>query len=248
MAGDDDTIMTDAGEVPPVASPPAAAPPDFLRIICTANTHNEDITASIPNGDVFIHAGGMTDFGLLGELQEAYRWISALDHPVKIVIAGRLLKRQPHTASDVLAGGHDIGLDKNHGGYEPEAFQLFTSAEAKARGIHYIDRETVNVDIGGHSIPVYGNSSGPKSEFYEQGKLGFIYQPHPSPEAAAAWTDAPRDVPIWVMYHTPALLMDLDPLEMWKPCPVQTGAIEQGKPFLCVFGHNLSAHGVTVVD
>lgn len=60
-----------------------------LRILCTSDTHNNDPSAHVPHGDIFIHAGDLTDRGTFAELQTAFAWIAALPHPVKVVIAGR---------------------------------------------------------------------------------------------------------------------------------------------------------------
>lgn len=59
-----------------------------VRVVCISDTHNDDCTGSLPDGDVLIHSGDMTDDGTMEELQTAYSWISALPHRVKIIIAG----------------------------------------------------------------------------------------------------------------------------------------------------------------
>ena len=62
----------------------------IVRIVCTSDTHNDvPPHGSIPNGDIFVHAGDMTDYGSYDELKTAFDWISALPHPVKIIIAGK---------------------------------------------------------------------------------------------------------------------------------------------------------------
>lgn len=69
-----------------------AAPTDFtrtVRIVAVSDTHN-DIPRpdQIPDGDIFIHAGDMTDDGTYTELKAQYDWIAALPHEVKVVIGG----------------------------------------------------------------------------------------------------------------------------------------------------------------
>ena len=63
---------------------------DPIRIVCISDTHNDDCSAKLPNGDILIHAGDMTDGGTMEELQKAYNWISKLPHKLKIVVAGEL--------------------------------------------------------------------------------------------------------------------------------------------------------------
>lgn len=62
-----------------------------LRIVCISDTHGEDPSARIPGGDIFIHAGDLTDPGSLPDLQKAYEWISKLPHRVKVVVAGKVI-------------------------------------------------------------------------------------------------------------------------------------------------------------
>jgi predicted phosphodiesterase len=59
-----------------------------IRIVCTSDTHNEDPSEHVPDGDVFIHAGDMTNHGTFEELEKAYQWIKNLPHKLKIVISG----------------------------------------------------------------------------------------------------------------------------------------------------------------
>lgn len=59
---------------------------DSVTIICISDTHNSQ--AALPNGDVLIHAGDLTQSGTFSELQAALDWLKALPHAHKIVIAG----------------------------------------------------------------------------------------------------------------------------------------------------------------
>lgn len=61
---------------------------NVLRIVCISDTHNDDPRAAIAPGDVFIHAGDMTEDGTFAELKRAFEWISSLPHKVKILVAG----------------------------------------------------------------------------------------------------------------------------------------------------------------
>ena len=65
-------------------------PSETLRIVCISDTHGEDPSPRLPPGDIFIHAGDLTDPGSLLELERAYGWISKLPYPVKVVVAGKM--------------------------------------------------------------------------------------------------------------------------------------------------------------
>lgn len=59
---------------------------DPITIVCVSDTHNSPV--ELPDGDVLIHAGDLTQSGTFKELQAALDWLRAQPHPHKIVIAG----------------------------------------------------------------------------------------------------------------------------------------------------------------
>lgn len=61
-----------------------------LRIACISDTHNDNCYDFVPQADILIHAGDLTDNGTIEELRDAYDWISALPHKVKVIVAGAL--------------------------------------------------------------------------------------------------------------------------------------------------------------
>lgn len=71
----------------------------LLRIACVSDTHNDYCRDQIPTADIFLHAGDFTDDGTLQELQAAFKWIAALPHKVKVVVAGKYV----HVPNSVLS-------------------------------------------------------------------------------------------------------------------------------------------------
>lgn len=59
-----------------------------MRIVVTSDTHSLHGQASLPSGDVLVHAGDMTRMGTLDELREFNRWAGTLDFRGIFVIAG----------------------------------------------------------------------------------------------------------------------------------------------------------------
>lgn len=57
-----------------------------MRVIAISDTHN--MKMRIPNGDMVIHAGDMTNYGTLAEMATFTNWFAELPHKYKIVIAG----------------------------------------------------------------------------------------------------------------------------------------------------------------
>jgi predicted phosphodiesterase len=62
------------------------------RFVCVSDTHNATAngTFKLPKGDVFIHAGDLTNQGSFAELQKTVKWIEEADFEAKIVVAGKM--------------------------------------------------------------------------------------------------------------------------------------------------------------
>lgn len=60
-----------------------------MRIVCISDTHglHHNMTHPIPDGDVLVHAGDMSE-GKLSEVREFDDWLGTLPHPLKIVVPG----------------------------------------------------------------------------------------------------------------------------------------------------------------
>jgi predicted phosphohydrolase len=92
-----------------------------MRIVAVADTHTfEADLGAIPDGDVLIHAGDLLRAGTLEELAPVARWIRALPHAHKIVIAGNhdwCFIRHRAQALDMLGDGvrylEDEGMTLN---------------------------------------------------------------------------------------------------------------------------------------
>lgn len=64
------------------------------RIVCVSDTHGytpSEAGFKLPKGDVFIHAGDLTNHGSMTELRRTIDWISKADYEVKIIVAGESL-------------------------------------------------------------------------------------------------------------------------------------------------------------
>ncbi|KAG9254533.1 Metallo-dependent phosphatase-like protein [Emericellopsis atlantica] len=207
----------------------AASLNDKVRIVCISDTHNDDCTQSLPDGDLLVHAGDMTDDGTMEELRVAYEWIAALPHKIKLVIAGN----------------HDVGLDPDHSKFLPEALALFTSEAAAASGVHYVDRVSARLN---DTISAYGNPTQPD---FLASSYAFTYPPYPSQQATAAWASAPTDpsssCALWITHGGPLGHLDWIPIPPLRGCEVQARAVARARPVLAVFGHFHSSHGVEVV-
>ena len=77
-----------------------------MRIVAISDTHNRLDKIKIPEGDVLVHAGDLTNRGTLNELVRAATVLRALPHKRKVIIAGNHdhgLEKQPREAEALFA-------------------------------------------------------------------------------------------------------------------------------------------------
>ncbi|POS78646.1 metallophosphoesterase domain-containing protein [Diaporthe helianthi] len=111
---------------------------DPITVVCISDTHNSQ--APLPDGQVLIHAGDLTQSGTLPELQAALDW----------------LKAQPHAHKIVIAGNHDTILDPSRDlGYE--------RARLDWEDIIYLCDESVTIRCSnGRRLHIYGSPLSPR--------------------------------------------------------------------------------------
>lgn len=112
-----------------------------LRIVCMSDTHSFDGSIGIqageggapadfvPDGDVLIHAGDLTDTGEPDQIFNAYAWLSEM----------------PHEHIIVVPGNHDFGMERLP--------QLRPTLDAKFPRITTLIDEATEV----HGLKVYGS-------------------------------------------------------------------------------------------
>lgn len=154
----------------------------------------------------------------------------------------------------MLTQQHDLGLDRAHSKFLESALALFTSAEAQACGIQYLDREMktvaqVRMEVE-EIVPirVYGNPLRPD---FLNSSYAFTYKPYPSEEAVQAWTTAPQkseSFDIWVTHSPPKGRLDKINVPGLIDCEVLAKAIAQARPLLFVFGHYHYSWGIERVS
>ena len=74
-----------------------------MRIVCISDTHGLHGHVDVPDGDVLVHAGDLTNMGTLAQVAEAASFIQSLPHRHKIVIAGNHDLSLEHQADEAEA-------------------------------------------------------------------------------------------------------------------------------------------------
>ena len=78
-----------------------------MRLVLISDTHGQHDQLRIPDGDVFVHAGDMSNMGEPAEIREFAEWLYAQPHKHKVVIAGNhdfLFEDEPAKARAMLKG------------------------------------------------------------------------------------------------------------------------------------------------
>ncbi|KAL4890098.1 Metallo-dependent phosphatase-like protein [Aspergillus ambiguus] len=181
----------------PVTSP--------ISIVCISDTHNSQ--PPLPDGDILIHAGDLTQSGSLKELDAALTWLRA----------------QPHRTKIVVAGNHDLLLDPSRDGAAKQTASERTNLHWG--DITYLENEeTTVVCENGRQLRVYGS---PYSA--QHGNWAFQY-----PRSQDVWTGSiPDGVDILITHGPPRAHLDLLNLG----CVHLLRALWRVRPRLHVFGH-----------
>ena len=110
-----------------------------IRVVCISDTHTN--TLSLPNGDLLIHAGDLTNAGTVEEIQKQLDWLAS----------------QPHREKVVIAGNHDSYLDPKSRKPEDKGKKL------DFKGIHFLQNKAITLRFkGGRKLNLYGAGDIPK--------------------------------------------------------------------------------------
>lgn len=108
-----------------------------ISVVCISDTHNSQ--PALPDGDILIHAGDLTQSGSLSEMQTALAW----------------LRSQPHPHKFVTAGNHDLLLDPS---WDPAG----TRRRLNWGDIIYLEDSIASVTVRGRNLRVFGSPRSPR--------------------------------------------------------------------------------------
>lgn len=193
-----------------------------LRVVCVSDTHNSQ--PKIPDGDVLVHAGDLTQTGTFQELQEALNW----------------LNRLPHEKVITIAGNHDLLLDRSYRNTPQD--QKDRAALVWGRVIYLEDENTLLPIHNGRYIKVWGTPWTRK-----HGNWAFQFPPNARPEEMISEHDLfdqiPTDTDILISHMPPRFHLDIDGFGS----EALLEAIKRTKPQLHVFGHVHEGYGTESV-
>lgn len=187
--------------------PKPGSPP--LRVVCVSDTHCLK-TPYIPDGDLLIHAGDLTNKGTPQEIQAQIDWLDSLRHEHKIVVAGN----------------HDTYLDPRSRSTLPPSDQKGT---IDWKSLHYLQHTStaLNFASSGRTLRIHGAPQIPACGGPEH---AFQY-----PRGRDAWSDTVPSGTDILVTHTPAK-HHLD-LPAALGCEHLLAELWRVQPRLHVFGH-----------
>ncbi|KAI0316794.1 Metallo-dependent phosphatase-like protein [Amylostereum chailletii] len=213
----------------------------WTRFVCISDTHSKT-HYSIPAGDVLIHAGDLSSWGQLSQLEVTINWLTTLPHDAKVHLLHECLCR-------IIAGNHDVCTcilmnsipliwDVN------AACALVRSDRVKRAGLHYLEHSVMELVTpqNGRCWKIYGSPAAPR---YAPGCFQYESVKH----AKEIYDRIPRDTEILLTHTPPHGTQDLSKRGIHAGCPhLSTRLGELDRCQLHVFGHIHEGHGATVHD
>jgi Icc-related predicted phosphoesterase len=224
-----------------------AGPTIPTRVMIISDTHEHFLDGTtMPQADVLLHTGDLTNFGELDALRDSVNMIGSIDAELKLVIAGN----------------HDMTLDKvrrvenmsdeEYTKYHEQAMEIMTGSLAKEAGVTYLEEGTHSFTLqNGARLSVYASPYTPGS-----GGWGFQYQNHEDRfnsqnqaylgKTLIGGHPIPSGIDI-VMTHGPpySILDQVDRQSLG--CHNLLRAVGRVRPFLHCFGHIHEGHGANIV-
>lgn len=206
-----------------------------ICMVCISDTHNA--MPPLPPGDILIRAGDLTAHGTFDKLQAQLQWLSV----------------QPHAHKIVIAGNHDLILDKEC----DDKFLTHSEEDSETKrskldwnAIQYLQNEAVTLDIqhttGGQEAMLR------RVKIYRSPlTLEFGCWTFQHPAIRDIWTKVvPEDTDILVVHGPPALYGDCDSEKgpTWKPKIKGNGyllcEVRRVQPKLVICRHIHRAYGI----
>ncbi|RJE26633.1 Calcineurin-like phosphoesterase [Aspergillus sclerotialis] len=180
-----------------------------IKIICIADTHNTQPT--LPDGDILLHAGDLSQYGTFDEIQNQLTWLNS----------------QPHRWKVVIGGNHDLLLDQDFVSTHPD--RELEKPGKTCKDLHwgdviYLHNSSIELDVGSRKIKVYGCPLTPQF-----GNFAFQYLP-----IKDVWKNTvPLDTDVLLTHGPPVGWLDGN----GKGCGWLLDELWRVRQRLVVFGH-----------
>ncbi|KAI9038879.1 putative metallophosphoesterase domain-containing protein [Aspergillus affinis] len=221
-----------------------SAPTIRTKFLVISDTHGRESSLqhlSTECADVAIHCGDLTTDSTLAEFRSSISFLSSLNTPLKLVIAGNhdftldtpTFQRKLALASEIL----DPALVKKAYGDFGYARSLFE--EAMDNGIKFLDQGTHHFTLeNGASLTVYAS---PYTPSMSPGDWGFEYS------RSHGHNFEFKHVDVVITHGPPKGIMDYNMDRERAGCPELFAAVRRAKPRMHCFGHINEQWGAKLV-
>jgi Icc-related predicted phosphoesterase len=194
-----------------------------MKITFISDTHNKhnQVTSSLPGGDLLIHAGDISSLGYKHEIQQFLKWFSGLDN---------------YTHKIFIAGNHDWG-------FQVDSKMCQEQLDFYGKAVYLEDNLELIGDDYSTAVKVYGSPWQP--EFYNWA----FNLPRMGTELEEKWGNIPLDTDILITHgpawgHLDTVIGQTENLG----CELLSQRIETVKPKIHVCGHIHTGYGYKFVD
>lgn len=197
-----------------------------MKIVCISDTHalHRAITSDVPDGDVLVHAGDITNVGSVLDIREFANWSKNLPHLDKIIIAGN----------------HDFCFEKR------DCQTLDAIRYLEDAGWKYLKDSSASViDLStGKEIKFYGS---PWQPWFHDWAFNL---PRGGEQLKRVWDAIPADTDVLITHGPPDRILDITAHDKQHVgCEVLSERIKELKNLkLHVFGHIHEGYGKEVVN
>ncbi|KAJ6572108.1 Metallo-dependent phosphatase-like protein [Mycena capillaripes] len=226
-----------AGPLPKPDSPTDGPAATWTRFVLLSDTHTKSF--DVPDGDVLLHSGDLTQRGTLKELKATMDWLYSLPHPVKIIIAGNhdsVIHREWYEQN-----WHHLFLHRSSDAPEPAeaVLELLKGPRAVAANIVYLEDEEYKFKVreDGKEWSVYGS---PLSPYWGDWAFGYERK-----DGEALVSKFPKS-DILLTHGPPRNILDFTNGKERAGCSALATGVSKLKPKLHVFGHIHEARGAYV--
>lgn len=105
-----------------------------ITVVCISDTH--DLMVDVPEGDILIHAGDLTNAGTVADIQKQVDWLKSMPHAVKVVVCGN----------------HDSYFDKTSRKVE----DVKSGAKPDFGDILYLEGDMTVQKVKGRKVTIFG--------------------------------------------------------------------------------------------
>lgn len=214
----------------PPQRPTSSSP--SIRVVCISDTHTHQ-WAPIPDGDLLIHAGDLSNDGSVHEIQAAVNWLKSLPHLHKVVVSGNHDGYfDPRSRSDE---DRHKSIDWGDIHYLQHSSVKLSFPATPTKEVNSTPDTDANTNV--RTLTVYGAPQIPAIVPFGP-EHAFTYPPDRD-----RWTGTiPSHTDILVTHTPPENHLDLSPVYS-TGCPYLLSEIWRVRPALHVMGHVHAAYG-----